>query len=128
MNSIYRVFSKEFRLYDTHHFINKIDKTKSRKQAYKEPKEAGKWLRDWGASKGIHTSSLYGLALSFLTEMLTTRHFCKETILPDKRAMVWLNNPIEHPLPPIDKGNVTVDCRTDVSVFEPHELARMIYL
>ena len=126
MNSIYRVFSNDFRLYDAHLFVNKIDKTKTRKQSYEEYKEARRMLRDWGVSRGIHTSSLYNLALSYLTEELNTHHFCEEKTLPEKRAMVWLNNPIEHPLPPIDKGNVTVDCRTDVSIFEPNELARMI--
>jgi len=29
-----------------------------------------------------------------------------------------VNNPIENPLPSIDQGDVTVDCRTGVSKFE----------
>lgn len=125
MNALYRVFSKDFRLYNAHQFVCKIDKTKTRKQAYEEHKEAKKFLKEWGDIRGIQ-SSFYGLAKSYLTEKLKTHHFCEEITLPDKRAMVWLNNPIQHPLPPIDKGDVTVDCRTDVSAFETEELARLI--
>lgn len=123
--TIYRVFSKDFRLYNAHHFVCKIDKTKSRKQAYEEHKEAKKFLKEWGNVRGIQ-SSLYGLAKAYLTEKLKTHHFCEEIILPDKRAMAWLNNPIQHPLPPIDKGNVTVDCRTDVSSFGIDALASLM--
>ncbi len=36
MTSIYRVFSKEIRLSDAHHFLCQTDKTKSRKQAREE--------------------------------------------------------------------------------------------
>lgn len=126
MNSIYRVFSKDFRLYNAHHFVCKIDKVKSKKQAYEEHKEAIKFLRDWGSAKAISSTSLYGLAKAYLTEMLKTHHFCEETVFPDKTAMVWLNNPIEHPLPTIDKGTVNVDCRTDVSSYENDQLAEML--
>lgn len=126
INSLYRVFSKDFRLYNAHHFVCKIDKTKSKKQAYEEYKEAKKFLKDWGSSKPFRSGSLYGLAKEYLTEVLKSHHFCEEIVLPDKRAMVWLNNPIQHPLPPLDKGSMTIDCRTDVSSFENNHLAEML--
>lgn len=126
INSLYRVFSKDFRLYNAHHFVCKIDKTKSKKQAYEEHKEAKKFLKDWGSTKTFRSGSLYGLAREYLTEALKNHHFCEEIILPDKRAMVWLNNPIQHPLPPLDKGTMTIDCRTDVSSFENNQLAEML--
>ena len=52
--------------------------------------------------------------------------FCEEVAFPLKKAVVWLNNPIEHPFCPRDKGSYTVDCRTDVSGLEVHELASAI--
>ncbi|MFD0048736.1 hypothetical protein ACFVHQ_05300 [Actinomycetes bacterium NPDC127524] len=78
-----------------------------------------------GDAKGIH-SSLYGIARVYLTERLNTHRFCEEIILPDKRAWLGSINPIHHLLPPTDKGDVTIDCRTEVSAFENDELADMI--
>jgi transposase-like protein len=126
INSLYRVFSTDFRLYNAHHFVCKIDKTKSKKEAYAEHKEAKKFLKDWGSTKLARSVSLYGLAKEYLTEILKTHHFCEEMIFPDKRAMVWLNNPIQHPLPSMDKGSMTIDCRSDVSMYENNQLAKML--
>ncbi|WP_456279296.1 insertion element protein [Bacillus sp. AK128] len=121
INSVYRMFSDDFRLYNAHHFINKIDKTKSRKQAYEEYIEARKFLKSWGEGKN-HTN----VAHAYLVEQLKTHQFCKEVQLPDKKVMAYLNNPINHPLPGIDKGTMTVDCRTDISGFDNSKLASMI--
>lgn len=106
--------------------FTKIDKEKSKKQAYEEHKEAIKFIRDWGSTKAILSASLYGLAKAYLIEMLKTHYFCGKMVFSDKTAMVWLNNPIEHQLPTIDKGTVTVDCRTDVSSYENDQLAVML--
>lgn len=46
--------------------------------------------------------------------------------MPDKKATVWLNNPLEHPFCPRDKGSYTVDCRTDSSGLDEQELASAI--
>jgi hypothetical protein len=69
---------------------------------------------------------LYGLTKEYLTERLETHHFCKEVVFPDKKAMMWLNNPIQHPLPPIDKGSMTIDCRTDVNMYDNDQLAKIL--
>lgn len=124
--AIYRVFSDDIRLYNAHHFVSKIDKTKSTKQKYEEHVEAKRFLTDWGSSHGYSTKSLYVLAELYLQEKLQTHHFCEEVDFPHKRGVVWLNNPIEHPLCPKDKGSYSVDCRTDVSGLDANELASTI--
>lgn len=113
-------------LYNAHHFVSKIDKTKSAKQKYEEYVEAKRFLTDWGSSHGYSTKSLYILAELYLQEKLQTHHFCEEVNFPHKRGVVWLNNPIEHPLCPKDKGSYSVDCRTDVSGFDANKLASTI--
>ena len=124
--AIYRVFSDDIRLYNAHHFVSKMDKTKSTKQKYEDYIEAKRYLTDWGNSHGYSTRSLYTLAELYLQERLQTHHFCEEVDFPHKRAVVWLNNPLEHPLCPRDKGSYLVDCRTDVSSLDAHELASAI--
>lgn len=124
--AIYRVFSNDIRLYNAHHFVSKIDKNKSARQKLDEYTEAKRFLISWGASHGYSTNSLYTLAELYLQEKLQTHHFCEEVDFPHKKATVWLNNPLEQPLCPRDKGSYTVDCRTDVSSFDIHELASAI--
>lgn len=126
MNAAYRIYSEEFRLYDAHQFVIKVDKTKTRKQSYEEHLEANRFLRDWGIKNNIHSNSLYVLAKDYLTEKLKTHHFCQEIKTPGKRAVTWLDNPLQHPLAPVDKGDVTIDCRTDVSGLDNDELAKMV--
>jgi transposase-like protein len=124
--AIYRVFSKDFRLYNAHHFVSKIDKKKSAKQKHEEYLEARRFLTSWGSAHGHSIRSLYTLAELYLQEKLQTHHFCEEVDFPHKKAMVWLNNPLEHPFCPRDKGSYMVDCRTDVSGFDFRELASAI--
>jgi len=62
----------------------------------------------------------------YLREKLQTHHFCKEIDFPHKRVIIGLNNPLEHPLCPKDKGSYLVDCRTDVSSLDVNELASVI--
>lgn len=38
----------------------------------------------------------------------------------------WAENPVEHPLASDDKGYHDVDCRTDLSSYEPEEIANMV--
>jgi hypothetical protein len=55
-NSLFRVFSREVRLAEAHHFIAHIDKSKSRQDAYKEYQEGRKDLTAWGINNGIDGS------------------------------------------------------------------------
>ncbi|MFJ8531553.1 hypothetical protein [Bacillus sp. NPDC094106] len=48
MTACYRIFAREFKLTDAHHFISQTNKTKTRKQAYEEFKQAQQDLYDWG--------------------------------------------------------------------------------
>ena len=125
-NAIYRIFANDIRLYNAHHFVSKINKNKSAKQKHDEYLEANRFLTDWGASHGYSTRSLYTLAELYLQEKLQSHRFCKEIDFPHKKAVVWLKNPLEHPLCPRDKGNYTVDCRTDVSGLDVNKLASAI--
>ena len=56
--SFIRVFSKEIRLSDAHHFLSQTDKTKTRKQAREECEQAKLDLIQWGAMRGYGTRSL----------------------------------------------------------------------
>ena len=38
----------------------------------------------------------------------------------------WAKNPIEHPLPSIDQGWYSVDCTTNLSSYDPKEIANMV--
>lgn len=124
--AIYRVFGKEIRLGDAHHFLCMVDKTKSRKEAYSEFKEAKTDLLMWGFNSGYDTNSLYSLALHKLTNMLQSHKFHIEILRGASSYNVWANNPIEHPLASIDKGFHKVDCKTDISSYEPNEIAGMV--
>lgn len=62
MTSINRVFSKEIRLSDAHHFLCQTDKTKTRKQAREEFVQARVDLINWGAMRGYGTRSLRKIA------------------------------------------------------------------
>ena len=44
--AIYRVFSKDIRLYNAHHFVSKIDKNKTAKQKYEDYVEAKRLLTE----------------------------------------------------------------------------------
>lgn len=125
-NAFYRVFTKEVGLSDAHHFVSQVDKTKSRGQCEKEYDEAKENLISWGSSRGIETKSLRKLSLHYLTEVLHNHRFHDERTKDGYRYNVYANNPLEHPLTSKDKGFHTVDCTTDLSSYEPSEIAAML--
>jgi transposase-like protein len=127
MTALFRVFAREIKLNDAHHFLNLIDKDKSRKTAYSEFVEGRKELKDWiGLLNSDSKASTTKLALAKLVSQLRHHEFYemveKDGNLYRKRA----NNPVIHPLPMPDQGFRTVDCTTDLSSYEIDELARMI--
>lgn len=127
MTSLFRVFAREIKRNDAYHFLNLIDKDKSRKTAYLEFVEGRKELKDWvGLLESDTKASTYKLALAKLKFQLRNHDFYemvnKDGHLYRKRA----NNPIVHTLPSPDQGFRTVDCTTDLSSYEIDELARMI--
>lgn len=126
MTAIYRVFSDEFRRTDAHHFLCQTDKTKTRKQARQEFKDAKFNLIEWGALRDAGTNSLQKLAYLYLSELFETHHFHKEISFGTGSYNVYADNPVQHPLASPDRGFRSVDCKTDLSSLEPKEIAKLI--
>jgi transposase-like protein len=126
MTSIYRVFSKEIRLYDAHHFLSKIDRHKTKQEAYKEYHEARKDLKLWGVASGVDKESVSTLAYQKIKKQLETHSFYDYVSVNGCAYPKWAKNPIEHPLPKIDQGYRMVDCTTDLSSYERGEIAKML--
>nr|WP_147554175.1 hypothetical protein [Bacillus testis] len=128
MAAMYRIFSEDFTSFSAHHFLCLTDREKTRKEAYNEFKEAKEDLLNWGYSMGIESKSLYTLALSYLEDLFENQghQFHEEIVLPTNRYTVKADKPILHPLASIDKGHAAVDCTTDLSSYEPEEVAKMI--
>ncbi len=126
MTSLYRVFAKEFRLTEAHHFLSQTDKTKSRKIAYNEFKQAKIDLIEWGLYKGYNTRSLRKLAFLQLTELFQHHHFHEDMTDGTHKYRVHANHSIQHPLATVDRGFRAVDCTTDLSSYEPEEIANLI--
>lgn len=119
-----RVFAEDIKKYDAHIFISKIDKEKSTSQSLTEYAEAKGILYDWAEARDIKTRGLRGLAVLYMSEKLRTHKFYK--LASDGVNLKWANNPLIHPLASKDTGFHTVDCKTDVSSYEPEEIARML--
>ncbi|CAN7598046.1 insertion element protein [Peribacillus frigoritolerans] len=126
MTAYFRVFSKEVRRSDAHHFLCLLDKNKSRKQCLEEFDDAKSDLLDWGFHRGYETKNLRKLAYSYLKELFETHQFHNEIKTPTHSYNDWAKNPITHPLASRDKGFHKVDCTTDLSSLEPKEIAKLI--
>lgn len=126
MTSLFRVFSKEFRLSDAHHFLCQTDKTKTRKQTRNEFVQARVDLINWGINSGYDTRSLRKLAFLKLEELFHHHHFHKEVNSGSNIHYEYADNPIEHPLATIDRGFRWVDCTTNLTSLEPKEIANLI--
>jgi hypothetical protein len=126
ITAIFRVFAKEIRLSDGHHFLCQTDKTKSRKQARQEFVEAQNELLEWADFNGIKTKKLRDLAKLKLEKIVETHHFHKEIKTSNGTHLVYADNPIEHPLATIDRGYRSVDCTTNLSSLEPIDIAELI--
>lgn len=126
ITTIFRVFAKEIRLSDGHHFLCQTDKTKSRKQARQEFVEAQNELLEWADLNGIKTKKLRDLAKLKLERVFETHYFHKEVTTYASAHLEYADNPIEHPLATIDRGYRSVDCTTNLSSLEPKDIAELI--
>ncbi|WP_247600271.1 hypothetical protein [Priestia flexa] len=126
LTSFNRVFAKEIGQSDAQHFLCQTDKTKTRKQANEEFKQAKIELYDWGAKMGYETRSLRDLAFYQLQEKFQTHTFHKKIYVGGKSHLEYADNPIEHPLATIDRGFRLVDCTTNLSSLEPSQVASLI--
>jgi hypothetical protein len=75
-----------------------------------------------GFQSGYDTKNLRKLARLYLTELFSRHSFHEEA----SSGFKYANNPIEHPLASRDKGFHKVDCRTDLSSYEPKDIADMV--
>ena len=126
MTALYRAYAREISLGEAHHFLCKIDRSKSLQDAFKEHQEGRKDLTAWGMSHGIDDASISKLAYLKLKEIFKIHRFYEEIPIGSKNYRKWAKNPIEHPLPSIDQGWFWVDCTTDLSSYEPKQIANMI--
>jgi transposase-like protein len=126
MTACYRMFAKEFKITDAHHFISQTNKTKTRKQAYEEFKQAQQDLYDWGITNGHATRSLRKLAFMYLEDTFQRHQFHEEIHTATHSYNQYASNPIEHPLATPDRGFREVDCTTDLSSLEPSDIANLI--
>ncbi len=127
ISALMRVFSKEVRLSDLHHFIYKLeDKSKSLPENIQDYRDARTELKEWAKSLGIEDKYIYQIARFKLEHDLARHHFFEVVNKEGKTFRKWAKNPITHPLPFKDTGWATVDVTTDVSSLEPGELARLI--
>ena len=124
--AFYRVFAKEIKKYDAHHFLSLVDREKSRKQCLQEFEDAKQDLLEWGFQNGCDTKSLRKLAKYYLTELFSRHTFHEQVSNEEKSFNKYANNPIEHPLASKDKGFHLVDCTTDLSSYEPKDIAEMV--
>ncbi|WP_339315246.1 hypothetical protein [Paenibacillus sp. FSL R10-2734] len=125
-NSFFRIFLREVRLAEAHHFIAHIDKSKSRQDAYKEYQEGRKELTAWGISNDIVGTSISRIAYLKLKSQLKNHEFHDEVIENGKTYRKWGTNKITHPFPSIDQGWYKVSTTTDLSSYEPKDIAKMV--
>ncbi|WP_138417530.1 insertion element protein [Aquibacillus sediminis] len=126
LTALYRTFAKEIRLTDAHHFLCQVDRSKSLKDSYQEYKDGRNDLFSWGKMNGYNKTSMSELGYRRLLEELQTHSFHKVDTDGTKTYNVWAKNPIEHPIPSIDKGFHYVDCTTDISSLDDSHVANMI--
>ncbi|QST00397.1 insertion element protein [Pontibacillus sp. ALD_SL1] len=127
MTAFYRVFAKEIKRSDAHHFLFLTDRNKSKKEALREFENAKEDLLDWGAHRGYDTKNIMNLAKHKLTEHFKTHSFHETTTTASGYSYrEWANSPIEHPIASKDKGFNEVDCTTDLSAYEPKEIAELL--
>ncbi|WP_421379689.1 hypothetical protein ACOJQI_16030 [Bacillus salacetis] len=112
MSAYSRVFSREIRLSDAHHFICLVDRSKTLKQCYKEYKEGRADLYSWAASLMIDTRSIWQLGLLKLQSVLEYKTFSEEVLINNETYLKWAEEPVEHPIPTKDNGFFDVDCKT----------------
>ena len=126
MTVIYRAFAPEIQWAEAHHLLCKTDRSKTRKQAFAEFRDCEKELRLWGTAWGYDNASVWKLARLRLEHMLETHRFDEQYGRHGRLHRRWAKNHVQHPLATIDKGYYDVDCTTDISAYDPAEVADML--
>ncbi|MDM5188045.1 insertion element protein [Bacillus sp. DX4.1] len=126
ITALFRVFAREIKRGAAHHFLSKIDRNKSRKDAYREYVDAREELKSWGGGGSGDESSITKLAVAKLISILRYHDFYEMVKKDGSEYRKWAKKPIEHPLPSIDQGKWFVDCTTDLSSYEIEHVANML--
>jgi transposase-like protein len=126
MKAIYRAFNDEILSDEVHHFLCKVDREKELPEAYKEYLTATSKLKTWGELNGFEDLPLKKLASLKIMYELKGQPLYKVLSDGTQNYKVWAKNPIEHPLPPSDKGYFSVDCTTDISSYSDEYVANML--
>lgn len=77
MAALFRVFAREIRLGDAHHFLCQLDEQKTIKRALVEHSQAQRDLKAWGLDNDLQGYSVIDLALMKLEEELSSHPFPK---------------------------------------------------
>lgn len=109
MRSIYRVSSEEIASGGAHHFLCKTDRDKDIQDAYQEYVKGIKELKEWGKDNGITEKSIRKIAYIKLVNQLKYHHFNEELSDGVHKYRVGAKNPIESPMPSLDKGFYNVE-------------------
>ncbi|WP_139367611.1 hypothetical protein [Bacillus alkalicellulosilyticus] len=75
---------------------------------------------------GITEKSTRKIAYIKLVNQLRYHHFNEEQSDRVHKYKVWARNPIQQPLPSLDKGFYDVDCTTDISDYDVDYVANMV--
>ncbi|MBU7595256.1 hypothetical protein [Metabacillus halosaccharovorans] len=126
MSALMRIFSKEIMLGDAHHFLYKIDKRKTLREAMENYRDSRAVIKNWAMNSNIDEKGTTLLTRMMLAEELKRHKFYDEVVKNGKTVRKWAQNPVTHPLPFKDTGYATVDCTTEVSSYEPIDLARLV--
>ncbi|WP_225228709.1 hypothetical protein [Bacillus sp. PS06] len=93
---------------DLHHFIYKIDKSKSLRESMEDYKDSRAVIRNWALNSNIEDKNITRLARLMLAEELKHHKFYAEVEKDGRFVRKWDQNPIVHPLPFKDTGYATV--------------------
>ncbi|OMD90639.1 insertion element protein [Paenibacillus odorifer] len=124
--ALYRAFQREVRIGEAHHFLCKMDRTKTRAQAFREFQEGKADLQAWALSSGVSADTISQLAYLYLKEKFEVHRFDEEIVVEGNLYRRWAKRSFPHPLPTRDKGWFTVDALTDLSAYEPEQLVQMV--
>ncbi|MEH7075518.1 hypothetical protein [Neobacillus drentensis] len=83
-------------------------------------------LKAWGEANGFEEQSLKKLATTKVSIELNKKPLYKILFDGTQNYKVWAKSPIEHPLPPSDKGHFSVYCTTDLSSYSDEYVANML--
>lgn len=100
--------------------VSKIDKDKTLSLALEDYHVAKEVLLVWANMNDAKNKNLREIAVLYMSELLQKHKFYE--LLPDGKNYKKGSKPLVHPLASKD----TVECMTDVSSYEPEQLARML--